>query len=96
MWLVSGDPGQTLRRGLVRRAPPPCLLLQVFNGSREMPYTNPRGPVHIITGSAVSRAGKGASGFSPLATCWGSNLYQQTERLVLHTIAISNSILELS
>lgn len=49
-------------------APPsPCPLLQVFNGSREMPYNNPRGPVHIITGSAVSRAGKGAAGFSPLA-----------------------------
>lgn len=40
--------------------------LQVFNGSREMPYTNPRGPVHIITGSAVSSMGKGAFGFLPL------------------------------
>jgi hypothetical protein len=34
-------------------------LLQVFNGSRETPYTNPRGPVHIITGSAVSGSGRG-------------------------------------
>ncbi|VCW99369.1 unnamed protein product, partial [Gulo gulo] len=30
----------------------PIYNYQVFNGSREMPYTNPRGPVHIITGSA--------------------------------------------
>nr|XP_019606871.1 PREDICTED: acid phosphatase type 7 isoform X2 [Rhinolophus sinicus] len=30
----------------------PIYNYQVFNGSREMPYNNPRGPVHIITGSA--------------------------------------------
>ncbi|XP_004396453.1 PREDICTED: iron/zinc purple acid phosphatase-like protein [Odobenus rosmarus divergens] len=30
----------------------PIYDYQVFNGSQEMPYTNPRGPVHIITGSA--------------------------------------------
>lgn len=41
-------------------------FLEVLNGSQEMPYTNPRGPVHIITGSAVSREGKGALGFFPL------------------------------
>ena len=27
---------------------------QVMNGSYDSPYTNPRAPVHIITGSAVS------------------------------------------
>uniref|UniRef100_A0A8C8W7M1 Purple acid phosphatase n=1 Tax=Peromyscus maniculatus bairdii TaxID=230844 RepID=A0A8C8W7M1_PERMB len=30
----------------------PIYNYQVFNGSLEKPYTNPRGPVHIITGSA--------------------------------------------
>lgn len=30
------------------------LLLQVMNGSYDTPYKNPRAPVHIITGSAVS------------------------------------------
>lgn len=30
----------------------PIYNYQVFNGSLESPYTNPRGPVHIITGSA--------------------------------------------
>uniref|UniRef100_A0A8C9AYJ6 Purple acid phosphatase n=1 Tax=Prolemur simus TaxID=1328070 RepID=A0A8C9AYJ6_PROSS len=30
----------------------PIYNYQVFNGSLELPYTNPRGPVHIITGSA--------------------------------------------
>nr|XP_051702634.1 acid phosphatase type 7 isoform X1 [Oryctolagus cuniculus]XP_051702635.1 acid phosphatase type 7 isoform X1 [Oryctolagus cuniculus]XP_051702636.1 acid phosphatase type 7 isoform X1 [Oryctolagus cuniculus] len=30
----------------------PIYNYQVLNGSREAPYTNPRGPVHIITGSA--------------------------------------------
>ncbi|XP_070488858.1 acid phosphatase type 7 isoform X1 [Equus przewalskii] len=30
----------------------PIYNYQVFNGSQEKPYTNPRGPVHIITGSA--------------------------------------------
>ena len=30
-------------------------MLQVMNGSTQHPYTNPRGPVHIITGSAVSK-----------------------------------------
>ena len=30
------------------------LLSQVMNGSYYSPYTNPRAPVHIITGSAVS------------------------------------------
>jgi hypothetical protein len=29
-------------------------LLQVYNGSLNEPYTNPRAPVHITTGSAVS------------------------------------------
>lgn len=33
--------------------PPP----QVYNGSTEAPYTNPRAPVHIIVGSAVSAVG---------------------------------------
>ena len=27
---------------------------QVMNGSHEHPYTNPKAPVHVITGSAVS------------------------------------------
>lgn len=40
------------------RCSPRCSLLQVFNGSLHQPYTRPRGPVHIITGSAVSWAGK--------------------------------------
>ncbi|XP_072464422.1 acid phosphatase type 7 isoform X1 [Notamacropus eugenii] len=30
----------------------PIYDYQVYNGSQENPYTNPRGPVHIITGSA--------------------------------------------
>ncbi|MBZ3887418.1 Iron/zinc purple acid phosphatase-like protein [Sciurus carolinensis] len=30
----------------------PIYNYQVLNGSLELPYTNPRGPVHIITGSA--------------------------------------------
>uniref|UniRef100_A0A8C0E405 Purple acid phosphatase n=1 Tax=Balaenoptera musculus TaxID=9771 RepID=A0A8C0E405_BALMU len=30
----------------------PIYNYHVFNGSREMPYTHPRGPIHIITGSA--------------------------------------------
>ena len=30
-------------------------LLQVCNGSREEPYTNPCAPVHVTTGSAVCR-----------------------------------------
>lgn len=30
----------------------PIYNYQVLNGSQEMPYTHPRGPVHIITGSA--------------------------------------------
>ncbi|KAF6076447.1 putative acid phosphatase 7, tartrate resistant (putative) [Phyllostomus discolor] len=30
----------------------PIYNYKVFNGSQETPYTNPRGPVHIITGSA--------------------------------------------
>ncbi|XP_006901183.1 PREDICTED: iron/zinc purple acid phosphatase-like protein-like [Elephantulus edwardii] len=30
----------------------PIYDYQVYNGSRATPYTNPRGPVHIITGSA--------------------------------------------
>lgn len=30
------------------------ILPQVMNGSYDSPYTNPRAPVHIITGSAVS------------------------------------------
>ncbi|XP_044523339.1 acid phosphatase type 7 [Gracilinanus agilis] len=30
----------------------PIYDYQVYNGSRESPYTNPRGPIHIITGSA--------------------------------------------
>ena len=30
------------------------IVLQVFNGSTDKPYTNPKAPVHIITGSAVS------------------------------------------
>ena len=29
-------------------------LFQVYNGSLEAPYTNPKAPVHIVTGSAVS------------------------------------------
>jgi hypothetical protein len=29
------------------------LSLQVYNGSLKEPYTNPKAPVHIITGSAV-------------------------------------------
>ncbi|KAB0391439.1 hypothetical protein E2I00_018096, partial [Balaenoptera physalus] len=33
----------------------PIYNYHVFNGSREMPYTHPRGPIHIITGSALSR-----------------------------------------
>ncbi|NIG58383.1 iron/zinc purple acid phosphatase-like protein-like [Pontoporia blainvillei] len=33
----------------------PIYNCHVFNGSREMPYTHPRVPVHIITGSAASR-----------------------------------------
>ncbi|TKC40055.1 hypothetical protein EI555_019865, partial [Monodon monoceros] len=35
--------------------PWPIYNYHVFNGSREMPYTHPRVPVHIITGSAASR-----------------------------------------
>lgn len=31
-----------------------CFSLQVCNGSKEQPYVNPKAPVHIITGSAVS------------------------------------------
>lgn len=31
-----------------------CVVLQVRNGSKEQPYVNPKAPVHIITGSAVS------------------------------------------
>ncbi|KAM9048272.1 acid phosphatase type 7-like [Megaptera novaeangliae] len=30
----------------------PIYNYHVFNSSREMPYTHPRGPIHIITGSA--------------------------------------------
>lgn len=31
-----------------------CFSPQVCNGSKEQPYVNPKAPVHIITGSAVS------------------------------------------
>jgi hypothetical protein len=27
---------------------------QVFNGTKTDPYVNPRAPIHIVTGSAVS------------------------------------------
>ncbi|MBW04915.1 Acid phosphatase type 7, partial [Eschrichtius robustus] len=37
----------------------PIYNYHVFKGSREMPYTHPRGPIHIITGSALSRVGGG-------------------------------------
>lgn len=32
----------------------PIYDFKVLNGSKKEPYTNPRAPVHIITGSAVS------------------------------------------
>lgn len=41
-----------------------CFAFQVRNGSAEQPYVNPRAPVHIITGSAVSTP-VGAVSFVP-------------------------------
>lgn len=38
-----------------------CFSSQVFNGSAEQPYVNPRAPVHVITGSAVSTPVSAAS-----------------------------------
>ena len=32
----------------------PMYNYMICNGSKEAPYTNPRAPVHIVTGSAVS------------------------------------------
>lgn len=32
----------------------PLYDYKVYNGSREEPYTNPKAPVHIVVGSAVS------------------------------------------
>ena len=31
-----------------------CFVCQVYNGSYDAPYVNPKAPVHFITGAAVS------------------------------------------
>lgn len=68
LWPVYGDKvGSRLgARPLGSNASlrPLCFASQVCNGSAEQPYVDPRAPVHIITGSAVSTP-VGAVSFVP-------------------------------
>ncbi|XP_033888029.3 acid phosphatase type 7-like [Acipenser ruthenus] len=48
----------------------PVYGFQVFNGSMEHPYVNPRAPVHIITGSAGCR--EKHDGFIPAPRDWSA------------------------
>ncbi|MBN3275407.1 ACP7 phosphatase, partial [Polyodon spathula] len=48
----------------------PVYGFQVFNGSMEHPYVNPRAPVHIITGSAGCR--EKHDGFIPVPRDWSA------------------------
>ncbi|KAM9037865.1 acid phosphatase type 7 isoform 1-T1 [Sarcophilus harrisii] len=48
----------------------PIYDYQVYNGSRESPYTNPRGPIHIITGSAGCE--ELLTPFSPFPRPWSA------------------------
>ncbi|KAG2457817.1 ACP7 phosphatase, partial [Polypterus senegalus] len=64
----------------------PVYGFQVFNGSKEQPYVNPKAPVHIITGSAGCR--EEHDGFVPKPREWSafrSTDYGYTRMQVLNS-----------